>query len=199
MRPPIYLQTIVSVLTLHCSDVATRLVNVTVDDQDPQLQYAPAENHWLSFVDHDCQRGCSAKPDVAQAYNHSWHDATYDFNVTSQNAPQTIAFQFTGMSHGLIGDTKPVCSRSLGILGSAIYVYGIVMSSKETDLLFFMDHDPAGNFTYQSSGSQTYRYNVLYYANSLLQSGTHHLLLQNGQGDGGNRSLVLFDYLIYTT
>ncbi|KIP01212.1 hypothetical protein PHLGIDRAFT_379487 [Phlebiopsis gigantea 11061_1 CR5-6] len=179
MRPSIYLQTMVSILTLHCSDVVARLVNVTVDDQDPQLAYAPAENHWLSFVDHDCQRGCSAKPDAAQAYNHSWHDATYDFNVTSQNAPQTIAFQFTG---------------------SAIYVYGIVMSSKETDLLFFMDHDPSGNFTYQSSGSQTaYRYNVLYYANSLLRSGTHYLLLQNGQGDGGNRSLVLFDYLIYTT
>ena len=115
MRPSAYLLQITgSALVLNSSRAAARLVNVTVDDQDPQLQYAPTMNHWLSFVNHDCNSSCSAKPDVSQVHNHTWHDATYDFYVSTQSAPQTVTFQFTGMSSGYIRNIKPAALMFLG-------------------------------------------------------------------------------------
>ena len=75
---------------------AARLANVTVDDQDVRLQYAPGKSHWASLVGQDCTDGCSTAPNPAQAYNHTWHDATYNFGDDLQSAPQTFAFAFNG-------------------------------------------------------------------------------------------------------
>ena len=74
-----------------------------------------------------------------------------------------------------------------------------MLSSRGTDLLFFVDGAQVGNYTSQSDGTAgTYTYNVPFYVNPALQPGEHYFLLQNGQGDGGVQSLVLFDYLVYT-
>ncbi|KIP02460.1 hypothetical protein PHLGIDRAFT_122448 [Phlebiopsis gigantea 11061_1 CR5-6] len=157
---------------------AARLVNVTVDDQDLRIQYAPEEKHWMSLVGQDCDNGCNTSPDPAQVFNHTWHDATYNFKGSGMSAPQTFAFQFNG---------------------SALFVYGIQLSSFEMDLLFFMDSKPAGNYTFPGdSSSTTYTYDTSFYANPSLQPGEHFFLLQNGQGDGGEVSHILFDYLVYT-
>lgn len=75
---------------------AARLVNVTVDDQDLRIQYAPEEKHWMSLVGQDCDNGCNTSPDPAQVFNHTWHDATYNFKGSGMSAPQTFAFQFNG-------------------------------------------------------------------------------------------------------
>lgn len=67
------------------------LVNVTVDDQgtDPRtgsaIVYTPEGT--LS-VGQQCA-GCSTQPDLSQAYQGTWHDAT---------SIETATFTFTGMS-----------------------------------------------------------------------------------------------------
>ena len=85
------------------------------------------------------------------------------------------------------------------MLGSALYVYGIVLGSREMDLVFFVDGAPAGNYTFGGGGAESYTYDAQFYVNSTLEPGVHYFLLQNGQGDGAIESAVLFDYLVYTT
>ena len=74
-----------------------RLVNTTIDDSDPTIQYAPAGNNQWTARTQDCD-SCSTAPDVSQVYDHTWHDATYDFFIKEQSAPQTLAIRFNGMS-----------------------------------------------------------------------------------------------------
>ncbi|KIP02464.1 hypothetical protein PHLGIDRAFT_122451 [Phlebiopsis gigantea 11061_1 CR5-6] len=180
VRPPRFQCARLSTVLYCLSLAAARLVNVTVDDQDPRLMYAPATNHWISLAGAECTNGCAARPDIAQTYNHTWHDATYDASVASRDVPQTVAFQFNG---------------------SAIFVYGILMSTFGTSLALFVDGASAGGFAAPPAGdgaNASYTYNALFFANTALSPGTHFFLLQNGQGVGGPQSLVLFDYLVYT-
>lgn len=79
--------------------VIARLVNVTVDDSgsDPfsgaKIVYAP-DGHWSQG--NTCA-GCWAQPDSSQAYNKTWHDATYDFiSPNRSSVVQTATFPFTG-------------------------------------------------------------------------------------------------------
>lgn len=62
---------------------------------------------------------------------------------------------------------------------------------------FLIDGENVGRFQLAPTGSKTYTYNVLVYANQSLTSGQHTFTLVNGRV-GVPHSLVLFDYLIYT-
>ena len=87
---------LLSKLLLHTEG---KLVNVTIDDAgaDPltghSIQYVPSDR-WNSA------RGacstCTAKPDPSKVYNATWHDATYNGTVGSQNNIETATFRFTG-------------------------------------------------------------------------------------------------------
>lgn len=70
-------------------------LNVTVDDQygDPLTGQLPTYlpvNRWIQGA--TCV-GCKAKPDVAQAFSHTWHDTTHNPGVADQ---RSIQIKFNG-------------------------------------------------------------------------------------------------------
>lgn len=93
------------------------------------------------------------------------------------------------------------------LLGSAIYAYCIIAPSTDkldgfTDLRFFIDNEAVGSFTLDPSatGQNDYLYNVLVYGNSSIAPGSgpqHTFTLQNGH-PGGNTSLAILDYIVYS-
>lgn len=76
---------------------AARLVNITVDDQNPDpltgntFTYSPSD-HWE--IGNGCQ-SCAARLDPSQTLDATWHDATY-FASVSGSEVQTASLQFTG-------------------------------------------------------------------------------------------------------
>lgn len=82
-------------------------------------------------------------------------------------------------------------------------MYGVLSHSavdpvSSADILFFIDDDSVGTFSMQPDGQPTYTYNYLLYANDSLPHSRHVFSLQNGQV-GGPISLILLDYLVYST
>ena len=86
---------ILSFLSFAC--LSTALTNVTVDDQgvDPRtgevISYTPANGAWIE----KCQK-CSTQPNPEQAFNQTWHDATYRDDGNGQTDVDTATFEFTG-------------------------------------------------------------------------------------------------------
>ncbi|PSS37176.1 hypothetical protein PHLCEN_2v1049 [Hermanssonia centrifuga] len=156
------------------------LVNVTVDDAHPDpltgisITYAPL-NAWT--LDSDCST-CVATPDGSQAYMGTWHDTTY------------------------LPEVGTVLSATFQFNGSALYVYCITAQSTSapdgnSDMLFFLDGEPAGSYEHIAPGEPTYDYNVPVYSNPSIAPGFHTFVLQNGQ-TGGQASLALLDYIVYS-
>ena len=70
--------------------------------------------------------------------------------------------------------------------------------SSTADISFFIDGQPAGNLQYNPPGiPNSYVYNALLWHNNTLPPGQHTFSLQNGR-PGGNLSLILLDYVVYT-
>ena len=90
------------------------------------------------------------------------------------------------------------------LLGTAIYVYGILVQSSVApngmaDVTFFIDDQIAGNFKYTPPGiNASFLYNQLLWQSGSLSSSRHTFSLQNGRS-GDLVSLLLFDYVVYTT
>lgn len=87
------------------------------------------------------------------------------------------------------------------LAGSAVYVYCIISHSSsdpdgESDLQFMIDGDIVGSANITPTGSSTYSYNYLVYSGQ-FPTGQHTLTVINGQ-DGGPRSMILLDYIVYT-
>ncbi|KAF9448665.1 hypothetical protein P691DRAFT_32509 [Macrolepiota fuliginosa MF-IS2] len=87
--------------------------------------------------------------------------------------------------------------------GTAIYVYTILANTKtsptgDSDMTFYLDGDVVGTFVKNAPGTPGFIYNVCVYANDSLPSGEHFLQIQNGHTDG-NKTLLLLDYLVYST
>ncbi|EKM52174.1 uncharacterized protein PHACADRAFT_262682 [Phanerochaete carnosa HHB-10118-sp] len=156
---------------------ALTLVNITVDDNDPSVIYAPSDD-W-SFGP-SCST-CTARVDASQAFNGTWHDTLFSPSDPSEDETQTAELSF---------------------IGSAIYVYGILSNamnnpSGNADQVFFVDGVRAGNFTHTPSGDGSFEYSVLLFS-AQLPNGSHNLTLQNGQPTDVS-SLILLDYFVYTT
>ncbi|EKM60243.1 uncharacterized protein PHACADRAFT_203489 [Phanerochaete carnosa HHB-10118-sp] len=167
------------------------LINVTVDDAGTDrltglgFSYSPLSD-W-NFGP-NCTE-CVAQLNRSQLHMGSWHDATYD----GSNGPRT-----------------ELQSATLGFNGSAIYVYGVIVTSplipfgdtSSTHLGFFIDDQLVGTFNNTPAGNGSnpaaFKYNVTLYSNRSLPHGPHTFVLQNGL-DGGPASIVLFDYLVYST
>lgn len=82
-------------------------------------------------------------------------------------------------------------------------MYGILSNaidgpSGNADQNFFMDNRKVHTFRHIPSGDGSFVYNALLYFNHSLSSGNHTLKFQNGR-KGDLSSLILFDYLTYTT
>lgn len=87
--------------------------------------------------------------------------------------------------------------------GSAVYVFGILAYTIKgpvgnSDLSFYVDGDLVGTFNFTPPGEDTYSYNTILYANDSLDHASHALTLQNGRA-GVHESLILLDYIIYST
>ncbi|KAJ3542872.1 hypothetical protein NM688_g5928 [Phlebia brevispora] len=171
--------------------VEAALQNVTVDDTngDPltgaSINYTPASD-WN--VGNGCKT-CAAAPDASSAKDATWHDATYDPNstVSAEKDVQQVQFNFTG---------------------TAIYVYGIQchlmadLLDCHADMEFLIDGEKMSQtytFTPDNPGTNTYTYNVLLYGNDSLSSGPHSIVVQNGVQSDNTSSLILLDYMIYST
>ena len=89
--------------------------------------------------------------------------------------------------------------------GTAIYVYGVLAQAVEhprgwADISFFIDSRPLGSFQYSPPNPPqpgVYIYNTLLWHTDSLPLGAHTFTLQNGI-PGGQVSLILFDYVVYT-
>lgn len=92
--------------------------------------------------------------------------------------------------------TLSYLNSELGLPGSAIYLYGIVKNS--TCLWFFVDDVPHGTFTHSPSVANTFEYNVMLFSVDSLSHEPHVFMVQN-RDVNNNISLLLLDYLIYTT
>ncbi|KZT23803.1 hypothetical protein NEOLEDRAFT_1052665, partial [Neolentinus lepideus HHB14362 ss-1] len=160
------------------------LTNVTVDDTggDPftgaQVAYSPA-GAWNTGG--DCV-GCTAHPDPSQMYMRTWHDATF-VPASSGDSPSNIV------------------SLSVPFYGGAIYVYCVLTFTYDhpagnSDMQFWIDSDIVGQFELPANGSTDYEYNFPVYVNESIEAGLHTFRLETGHNN--TKSLVLFDYLVYS-
>ncbi|KAI9059609.1 hypothetical protein FKP32DRAFT_1126812 [Trametes sanguinea] len=180
--------------------------NVTIDDTygDPtnneQMTYSPWEA-WR--VGPKCSV-CTAKPDAAQAYNGTWHDGSANDPSTPLDAATLMVnVPFIGASYTTTRSPVPVQAlMSWGLTGEAVYVYCILAGSKSSpdgysSLYFYLDGDHVGEFFHTPNGDDTYQYNVPVYVNHSVPFGGHLLQIVNG-AIGGQQSLILLDYVVYT-
>lgn len=161
--------------------VLSDLVNITVDDQlgDPSTglapEYSPKVGSWhLGSPSEDCP-SCSILPsmlDLTQIHDETWLDATY----WPSDDPAAVAVHFTG---------------------SAVYVFNIVPNTLRADtftnISFSIDGGDITLFTHSPDPSNTILYKHLVYQ-SAFNHAPHTLVMTPA-----NNSLILFDYLIYTT
>ncbi|TBU46568.1 hypothetical protein BD309DRAFT_840655, partial [Dichomitus squalens] len=163
--------------------VSATLVNVTIDDTfgDPatgdQISYAP-EGTWQPV---SCA-GCTAKPNPSQVSNSTWHEGTFN-------------------PDGARGSDQ-LLSAAVSFEGVAVYVFCVVTHSftspvGNSDMSFFLDGNLVGTFQQPPNGNATYEYNVPVYVNESLPPGQHTIVVVNGEL-GGNTSLTLLDYIVYT-
>ncbi|KAG9308417.1 hypothetical protein JVU11DRAFT_11905 [Chiua virens] len=158
--------------------ILAALQNVTVDDAvltgAVVPQYLPAASTWNIGND---RSSCYVQPDPSQAYNGTWHDATY---FPSNNYTQTIQFTFTG---------------------SALYIFFILANNVTsaatfTNVTFNLDGNISASFQHNPTASTAYEYNQPVYANDSLTYGQHTMTIE--PVNSGTDVLMLFDYLIYT-
>lgn len=85
-----------------------------------------------------------------------------------------------------------------------MYVYGLLSHKKgssptgNSHIVFHVDDNVTSNFTFKPDGVGDYTYNALLFSVDNLTHTPHRLVFDNGWHKGPT-SLLLFDYLIYTT
>lgn len=161
------------------------LVNITVDDTfgDPTTGSIPgysagSDDSWNAGSPSENCSSCHVSQsnlDLSQIYRETWHDTTI---LPSGTASATITVQFTG---------------------SAVYVFNILPNTLQgtitsADISFSIDGENVGRFTRSPDSSGTILYNQLVYSNTALNDGPHTLVMTPNIN-----SLILFDYLVYTT
>jgi hypothetical protein len=169
------------VLLLLVFRAGARSSNVTIDDADPLILYAPVDR-WAQGA---LCKTCGAAPAIVPslAHNGTWHDAT----AAAPRDPLSITLPFAG---------------------TAVYVYALLANgipgspgvTTTTNLSFVLDGAHAGDFVHNPDGSGATQYNVNVYAKARLHNGNHTLVIHPmaaGLADA-QHSLILFDYAVYT-
>ncbi|KAI0756227.1 hypothetical protein C8Q80DRAFT_15905 [Daedaleopsis nitida] len=156
--------------------------NVTIDDRDGDSrtgqypEYDPPGG-WAQGA--NCG-GCQARPDPSKALHGTWHDTTQH---PQDPTPRTITISFSG---------------------TAVYVYNIIANHVPatdtlTSLSFMLDGEHVATYEHPPTQSSQYMYDVLVYSNGSLEDMKHTLKIQDMTSPTGPPSLVLFDYVVYTT
>ena len=83
-----------------------------------------------------------------------------------------------------------------------MYIYGVLGGGQSnfisaTQLSLSIDGKLLENFSYTPQDSVDFIYNALFFSVESLEYGPHTLALQNGL-PGGQPSLILLDYIVYT-
>ena len=175
--------------------VSASLVNVTIDDtfgdasNGAQIIYEP-DSVWN--IGNNCA-ACTAHPDPGLVYDGTWHDGT------TQLGSEDLLTAAVGFS----GELFQNCAEFMDLqsLVVAVYVFCVVTRSEvspdgNSDMSFFIDGEKAGQYVVPPDGDTSYAYNVPVFVKDGLAAGSHQLLIVNGR-TGGNKSLVLLDYIIY--
>ena len=79
-------------------------------------------------------------------------------------------------------------------------MYGVISNNAAdtTEVSIYIDGQLYGSYSHTPTGAGGLVYHVLLYGSDSIPNGKHSFALQNGHA-GGTPSLVLFDYLQYTT
>lgn len=80
----------------------------------------------------------------------------------------------------------------------ALSLDGVTDFTSDTYLEFVIDGTPHGYFFNSTHHINAYTYDVPFFSIDSLPYKPHTLEIRNGQ-EGGPPSLLLFDYLVYTT
>lgn len=161
---------------------AGSLVNHTIDDQygDSQTGAQPAYTPSTSFTQGSSCSGCGAKLNSSEAFDETWHDGTIDSIHSNTSAELRISMQFTGV---------------------ALYTFCIMPNtynySTFANYTFSIDGDFVGSYQHKPDGSQNISYQVPVYTNTSLANEAHEFIIHIPRGS--TPTLVLFDYVIYTT
>ncbi|KAF9463800.1 hypothetical protein BDZ94DRAFT_590542 [Collybia nuda] len=181
------------ILLWYLSQVAyTIKTNITIDDSFPDprtgnsIIYNPPDA-WNSGT--FCQRGpgkCTAVLDTNRLSGGTWHECTFNPVDSSSNdhpnTPSTATVQFNG---------------------TAIYVYcalALTTSSPSgnSDMSFFIDGKPVGNFVRPAPNALGYEYNFLVYSNEVLPPNVHELSIINGRAGGSKALIIIIDRIVYS-
>ncbi|KAM5539939.1 hypothetical protein V8D89_006442 [Ganoderma adspersum] len=158
------------------------MVNRTIDDKygDEVTGQVPLYTPSKGWAEGSNCNGCgisvSGGVDPHGPFNGTWHDTT----VHPHDPSHTIALNFTG---------------------SAVYVFNMIANrvnhvSTETHITFFIDDEKVGQYDHTSDNTTEFHYQVPVYTNISMPYKEHSLKIV---ADGTQLSLVLFDYVKYTT
>ena len=158
------------------------LVNVTIDDAQGDLstgstpQYSPPSEWAQGSKCPLCH--VTQHADASQAFGGTWHDSTYH----PGQPPSVVQITFNG---------------------SAVYVYNMVANALSstttfTNLTFVLDGTQVGEYEHvpENAPAPNFLYRTLVYRSDSLTPTSHVLRMEAA---GSNASLILFDYVIYTT
>ena len=158
--------------------------NRTIDDYygDPFThltpQYSPSEQWGQGTADNN---HCLIRPSPSQFYDGTWHYTTFHPS-TPGTVPPTITIQFTG---------------------TAVYVFNALANhiigdlDAITNMTFSLDGETVGKFVQTPTFPSGFQYNVPVYANQSLENTNHELVIKAAAGQ--HPSLILFDYVVYTS
>ncbi|THH14621.1 hypothetical protein EW146_g5741 [Bondarzewia mesenterica] len=155
-------------------------INRTIDDQygDEKTGLLPSYSPVAGWSQGANCAGCLAQPLASNAYRNTWHDSTH---TPGDAEARTIVMSFNG---------------------TAVYTYCILANNVPyattlTNLSFNVDGSDVGTFVHVPTNSTDYIYDFPVYVNENLSSALHQLII-SATGDTKS-SLVLFDYMVYTT
>ena len=154
-------------------------INQTIDDLQTGSQ-APAFAPSGDWATGQTCTTCALHPgivNVSQAFDGTWHDSTYH----PGSPPGEITATFTG---------------------TAVYVFNIIANNfggitTFTNLTFYIDNELVGSYIHTPTSDANILYRVPVYTNTSLANQEHFLRIVNGGGP--DASLILFDFIAYTT
>ena len=158
------------------------LVNHTIDDEngDESTYVAPSYVPYGLWAQGSTCDGCNinrTNANVNRAFDKTWHDSTYH----AGEPERIISIQFTG---------------------NAVYVFTLLANqipatTTFTNLTFYLDGGLVGNFIHEPDNSTGILYNVSVFSLPGLTNEPHEFEIR--MGGGPKDSLILFDYVMYTT
>ena len=166
----------IPLLSLLAAQVASKGMNYTIDDEggDSHTGTKPVYEPPGAWKQGSKCMGCEVQPNASSTLNGTWHYVSY---LASTTQLYTMTVQFTG---------------------TALYVYNIVADDAPTELFFYLDGYAVGQFIHHAIPSSVgvLQYSVLVYKNESMPDATHMFTMQTG---GSMESLILFDYIVYTS